>query len=340
MFTDIKGYSAMMGTDEALTVKLVLEHRQIVRDCLKIHDGEEHETIGDAFVVLFDSVINAVRCAAQIQQILATRNVGLPAAEQVVLRIGVHLGDIIVQGDGIYGDGVNVAARVQDKADPGGISITEPVFLQIDGKIDYPFEKMGKIELKNIRHPPSIYKVHLDGKPIAPKRRNPAPFIVASLAALVLLSVGAWFAMQPSPIKRNEPTQVGATAAPQPEPAKVAPIAPMPTAPLPIVPAENRKEQAGRKVAEAMSATGPARLELLRQALALDPDNSSVQNMLASTVAAANLPSAVTASAQLPTNQATGDRAPAAKPAHTKIKPAGSNADDGSTKIKRSIVVE
>lgn len=339
MFTDIKGYSAMMGADEALTVKLVLEHRQIVRDCLKIHDGEEHETIGDAFVVLFDSVINAVRCAAQIQQILATRNAGLPVAEQVVLRIGVHLGDIIVQGDGIYGDGVNVAARVQDKADPGGISITEPVFLQIDGKIDYPFEKMGKIELKNIRHPPSIYKVHLDGKPIAPKRRNPAPLIIASLAGLVLLSVGAWFAMQPAAAPASAPFVSATAPSTQAEAAKPAAMPALPTAQLPIVLADSRKQQAGRKVAEAMSAVGQARLELLRQALALDPDNSSVQNMLASTMAA-NLPAAASASAPVPANQATGDHAPAAKPLHVKIKSAGSNADDGSTKIKRSIVVE
>ena len=331
MFTDIKGYSAMMGLDEDRTVKLVLEHRQIVRDCLAVHGGTEHETIGDAFVVLFDSVVNAVRCGADIQERLRLRNSGLPKEEQVWLRIGIHLGDIIVQGDGIYGDGVNVAARVQDKADPGGISITEQVYLQIDGKVDFSLEPMGKIELKNIRNPPNLYKVRMKGD--GHVRRSPVLLPVALALGVLLVAVGL---------------AVWLTRTPAPEPVK-APVvlAQVPVQQAIVAPVEDTKAQAGRKVAEAMAQTGPARMELLRQALALDPDNPAVQSMLAAAMAPEPVPLPVAPSPGFSTPPSAppgADRPVAgARGTHGKGRQEGANRREGGepeTRIKRSIVVE
>lgn len=305
MFTDIKGYSAMMGADEQRTVKLVLEHREIVRECLKGHDGSEHETIGDAFVVLFDSVVNAVRCGTEIQQRLRDRNAQLPTEEQVWLRIGIHLGDIIVQGDGIYGDGVNVAARVQDKAEPGGINITEQVYLQIDGKVDIAMEPIGKIELKNIRNPPSLYRLKLDGAAVVKPPSRRTTWATAVGIVVLLAGVTIWQFM-PEPKSQELPAPA------------TTPVAPAP-APEPLDPVAARKAEAGHKIAEAMGKTGQERIDLLRQALALDPDNAAVQNLLASSVpaqVAAPTPTTADASAPAATPApATGNRGPSnAKP--------------------------
>ncbi len=338
MFTDIKGYSAMMGEDEARTVKAVLEHREIVRDCLKRHDGSEHETIGDAFVVLFDSVVNAVRCGAEIQKRLGQRNATLPKEEQVLIRIGIHLGDIIVQGDGIYGDGVNVAARVQDKADPGGISITEQVFLQIDGKIDFPMESVGKVELKNIRNPHSLYKVRLDGKRAG--KRIHLPLLAGVLAGMLTLGAGgAWLALSHNEVPKTATTSK--LLAESPPPVAAPPVKAAPVAVAPPAAAGDSKVAAGRKVAEAMAATGQARVELLRQALTLDPGNAAVQNMLASAMAsAASAPAAAGGEAQAggAADHVKLDHGPG-KPAHIKTIGTGQGQGD-DTKIKRSIVVE
>ncbi len=330
MFTDIKGYSAMMGQNEALTVKAVLEHREIVRECLSRHDGEEHETIGDAFVVLFDSVVNSVRCGADIQAHLAERNSKLPQAEQVWLRIGIHLGDIILQGDGIYGDGVNVAARVQDKAEPGGISITEQVFLQIDGKVDMPIEAQGKVELKNIRNPQSLYRLKLDGIKFAPHDPEPHKqpwWLVILLAVLALGGASTWYL-----VGRPAPPPPASIATPATAPAPAAPTAPA---------GDENRAAAGRKINAAMAAAGQARVDLLREALALDPENAAVQNMLAMAMANVPAPSVLgpgAATATAASQPAAASSAPAAKAAAPRAK-AGGNVE-GETRIKRAIVVE
>ena len=163
MFTDIKGFSAMMGEDEERTMRLVREHREIVRATLPDHSGHEHETIGDAFVVLFDSAVNAVQCAAEIQTKFRARNAELPEEEQVWIRIGIHVGDIILQDGDIYGDGVNIAARVEPQAEPGGICITQDVFLQVQKKVGLRAISIGKKELKNITEAPELYRILLEG---------------------------------------------------------------------------------------------------------------------------------------------------------------------------------
>jgi class 3 adenylate cyclase len=224
MFTDIKGYAAMMGTDEARTVRLIQEHRDIVRAVLPKHAGEEHETIGDAFVVLFDSVVNAVRCGMEIQAAMAARNEGKPTEEQVWLRIGIHLGDILVQADGIFGDGVNLAARVEAKANPGGICITEQVFLQIDGKVEAKVDALGKAELKHIKNPPRLYRIDVGGAK-ARSRSKPTWAAVGGLAVLGLAVVG-WIVAGGSAERAPQPPP--SAAPPLPVPAIAAPVVPPP----------------------------------------------------------------------------------------------------------------
>jgi len=165
MFTDIKGFSAMMGADEERTIRLVTEHRELIRDILPRHNGHEHETIGDAFVVLFDSAVQAVQCAAEIQGELRELNDARPKDEQIWIRIGIHLGDIVLQDGDIYGDGVNIAARVEPQAEPGGICITQDVYLQVQKKVGMRAVSIGTRELKNITDAPELYRLLLEGDP-------------------------------------------------------------------------------------------------------------------------------------------------------------------------------
>lgn len=177
MFTDIVGFSRMMGEDEERTIRLVEEHRVIVRAALAPNQGREHQTIGDAFVVLFDSALNAVSCAVDIQRRLRERNAGKPESEHVVIRIGIHLDDIVFKDGQIYGDGVNLAARVEPQAEAGGICITEPVLAQVKGKVTFTFVPLGERALKNIARPPALYAVHVAGgpKPGGGQKRQTSP---------------------------------------------------------------------------------------------------------------------------------------------------------------------
>jgi adenylate cyclase len=127
--TDVVGYSRLMGVDESGTLAALRAHRAELIDT-KIVDrgGRIVKTMGDGLLLEFPSVVEATQCAVEIQEGMAARNVDVPAAEQLVLRIGVNLGDIIIEGDDIYGDGVNIAARLQELAEPGGICISSRVY--------------------------------------------------------------------------------------------------------------------------------------------------------------------------------------------------------------------
>ncbi len=189
MFTDIFGYSTMMGENEARTIRLVEEHRALVREILPRYDGREHQTIGDAFVVLFDSALNAVTCAVAIQKRMVARNAEVAPDEHVWLRIGIHIDDIVLRDGQIYGDGVNLAARVEGAADRGGICVTEQVVRHVGGKVDFAFVAMGELQLKNIVQAPALFSVPIDGAPRPRRVARPSrvPLVVA--AALVIAVV-------------------------------------------------------------------------------------------------------------------------------------------------------
>ncbi|MBI3544707.1 MAG: tetratricopeptide repeat protein [Deltaproteobacteria bacterium] len=192
MFTDIVGYSAMSHRDESLALELLEEHRQIVRPLLTSHDGREIKTIGDAFLVEFDSATSAVQCAIHIQTALAERNSTVDPTRAVRVRIGIHLGDVVAHENDVYGDGVNIASRLQFLAEPGGICVSRQVFDQVHNKVDRPIHQLGNRTLKNISTPVQVYRVELGhGAPsrarLAPMRR--LAFAAAAVVPILALSL-------------------------------------------------------------------------------------------------------------------------------------------------------
>jgi adenylate cyclase len=138
MFTDMVGYSALTQQDEALALELLEEHRQLLRPIFASHSGREIEAIGDGFFVEFPSALDAARCALGIQQTLADRNRTAPQRRWIEVRIGLHLGDVVVRDGRVHGDGVNIAARIEPLATPGGICLSEDVARQIQNKVGHP----------------------------------------------------------------------------------------------------------------------------------------------------------------------------------------------------------
>ena len=159
MFTDIVGYSALTQKNEKLALALLDEHQHILRAIFPKHGGREIETAGDSFFVEFDSALQAAQCAVEIQTTLTAGNSTRPAGRTISLRIGLHLGDVVLMGEKVHGDGVNIAARVEPLAKPGGICITEDVARQIQNKLDMPVVKLGRGELKNIKLPIDVYQI-------------------------------------------------------------------------------------------------------------------------------------------------------------------------------------
>ena len=162
MFTDMVGYTSLSQRNEEATVKLLEEHRGLLRPVIARHGGREVKTIGDAFLVEFVSALEALRCATQIQEAIARRNeASNREVTKIQVRIGIHVGEVIEDGDDVLGDAVNIAARIEPLADPGGISISKQVVDTIGNKLDLKVVKMSHVDLKNIKTPIEIYKVLL-----------------------------------------------------------------------------------------------------------------------------------------------------------------------------------
>jgi adenylate cyclase len=151
---DVAGYSRLMGADEEGTLERLKAHRrELVDPKIKEHRGRIVKTTGDGMLVEFPSVVDAVRCAVEVQRVMLERNADVPEDKRITFRIGVNLGDVIIDGDDIYGDGVNIAARLEALAEPGGICVARTVRNQIRDKLPYPFEDMGEQSVKNIVRP-------------------------------------------------------------------------------------------------------------------------------------------------------------------------------------------
>jgi adenylate cyclase len=161
MFTDLAGYTALTQRNEALAMQLLEEHRRIVRPFFPKHNGREIKTIGDAFLVEFASALEATRCAFDIQQSMNEMNSARPPERTVLVRIGVHLGDVIHSQNDVYGDAVNIASRVEPLASPGGICVSEQVYVQIKNKFEFPLSSIGKRNLKNVGEPVEVFRVIL-----------------------------------------------------------------------------------------------------------------------------------------------------------------------------------
>ncbi len=159
MFTDIVGYSSLSEQNESLALKLLSEHRNLLRPLFLKYNGKEVKTIGDAFLVEFSSTLEAVSCACEIQKLIHLRNSNLPSEQRIELRIGIHLGDVIHELGDVYGDAVNIASRIEPFAQPGGVSISEQVFAQVKNKTESSVISIGKQRLKNIQEPVAIYRI-------------------------------------------------------------------------------------------------------------------------------------------------------------------------------------
>ena len=163
---DVVEYSRLIGLDEEGTLARLRAHRdEAIDNTIAEHEGRIVKTMGDGLLLEFHCVVNAVRCALSIQAGMAARNAGLSDDERMEFRIGVHLGDVVVDGDDIYGDGVNVAARLEGLADPGGICLSRAARDLVLDRIDATLENQGKIQVKNIARPIQVYKIVLESRP-------------------------------------------------------------------------------------------------------------------------------------------------------------------------------
>jgi class 3 adenylate cyclase len=158
---DVAGYSRLMGEDEAGTLARLRTHRrELIAPKVAEHGGRIVKTTGDGLLIEFPSVVGAVACAVAVQQGMAERNTETPEHQRIVFRVGINLGDVIVEDGDIHGDGVNVAARLEGIAEPGEICVSAVVHEQVQGRIDCAFENLGDQALKNIARAVRVYRVH------------------------------------------------------------------------------------------------------------------------------------------------------------------------------------
>jgi TolB-like protein/class 3 adenylate cyclase/Tfp pilus assembly protein PilF len=204
---DVAGYSRLMGAEEEGTLNRLKAHRrELVDPKIREHRGRIVKTTGDGMLVEFSSVVDAVRCAVEIQRAMIDRNAGEPEDKRITFRIGVNLGDVIADGDDIYGDGVNIAARLEALAEPGGICISRTVRDHIGDRLPYIFDDIGEQSVKNIAQPVHAYamstaavvllpEVTIPLQPSGPSRRNSTRLavLVASIATAIGIGIATWW---------------------------------------------------------------------------------------------------------------------------------------------------
>ena len=196
LMADVFGYSRMMGENEEQTVRTLRGHRKVFDELLKAHKGRIFNTAGDAILAEFPSAVEAVRCATEIQTALRTRNEHLPEAQRMWFRIGINLGDVIVQGGDLLGDGVNVAARIQAIAEPGGVCISGSVYDQIQNKLTLQIRQLGEKSFKNIAQPVRTFSISDDGSAPRPlglrwRAARKGPLVATAVVLVGLMAVGA-----------------------------------------------------------------------------------------------------------------------------------------------------
>src|SRR5262245_10738835 len=165
---DIAGYSRLMHEDEASTVRDLKAHQSVILPLVARHGGRIIDTAGDGILAEFPSVVGATECAIEIQTVMAARNQTVPEHRRMRFRIGINLGDVVHDDTRIYGDGINIAARLEALADPGGVLVSRTVYEHVHGKLSVAFEDTGEHQLKNIAEPVRAYRIHVPGAPSAP----------------------------------------------------------------------------------------------------------------------------------------------------------------------------
>lgn len=207
---DVVGYSALMERDEAGTfTRLKAGREELFEPEIARHRGGIFKVMGDGLLAEFGSVVDAVECAAALQRALAERNASLPGAEHIQVRIGINLGEVIVDGKDRYGEGVNIASRLEQLADPGGICVSGKVAKEVEKKLAFGFEPMGEQKVKNIAEPVPAYRVRLDGiaikrtAPVLTRRALPWAAALAVFAAFAAILI---FALKPADLPKASAT--------------------------------------------------------------------------------------------------------------------------------------
>ena len=219
---DVAGYSRLMGSDEEGThARLQAHFRELVNPKITEHRGRIVKNTGDGFLAEFASVVDAVRCAVEVQQGMAERNAATPPEKRIEFRIGINLGDVIVEAEDIFGDGVNVAARLEALAEPGGVLISNTVHDHVRDRLPFAFEDLGDYQVKNIARPVRVYALRPEavaqlpraGMPIAMSRRRHRVVspITAAIAVVLVIATLAWWIWPPMRSSSTTPAAVAAT---------------------------------------------------------------------------------------------------------------------------------
>ena len=234
---DVAGYSRLMGADEEGTIASLRAHRrEVIEPKLSEYHGRIANTAGDSFLIEFASAVDALRCAIEIQSAISDRNADVPEDRRLVLRIGINVGDVVSQGEDLLGDGVNVAARLEGLADPGGICISRSARDQVRDRLDIELEDLGEIEVKNIARPVRAFRVVKGGK--SPNRRtrraaSKSRYILGAVALLALIAGGGLWWRNSSSIVPEAPVETADNASKRPS-----------IAVLPFANLSDQKEQA------------------------------------------------------------------------------------------------
>ena len=229
LVSDVVGYSRLAGSDEdRILARLRALRSDLIDPIIAVHNGRVVKRTGDGAIVEFRSVVDAVRCAIEVQNGMVERNAGLPPERRIEFRIGIHLGDVVEESDGdLMGDGVNIAARLESVAKPGTICLSEDAYRQVKSRLDLAVSDLGATQLKNIAEPVRVYSLEIgkstkqktatDAKPPGPKKRSAIAPLAAGIAVLLMvIAGGAWYflgANRPGAVTSNTPRITGRSRA-------------------------------------------------------------------------------------------------------------------------------
>ncbi|MGA2864313.1 MAG: adenylate/guanylate cyclase domain-containing protein, partial [Verrucomicrobiota bacterium] len=233
MFTDMVGYSALAQRDEKLALELLAEQQLLLRPIFPKFNGREIKSTGDGFLVEFNSALEGAQCAVEIQKALVEYNASATPERRIQVRIGVHLGDVVLREADMFGDGVNIAARIEPLAEAGGICLSGPVFDQVANKLGVALVKLGAPELKNIQTPVDVYRVVLPWQQQAPvaatsgatlaSKPSTRALAVGLVATVVLVAAGWWFVHQSGKATKQVASSPSASTSPAGSSASPAP---------------------------------------------------------------------------------------------------------------------
>src|SRR5271167_551138 len=221
---DVVGYSRLAGADEDRTLaRLRALRSDLIDPTIAVHHGRVVKRTGDGILIEFRSVVDAVRCAIEVQNGMAERNAGVPPERRIEFRVGIHLGDVVEEADGdLMGDGVNIAARLESICQPGAICLSSAAYDQVRDKFKEEFVDLGEKELKNIARPVRVYSLQAGvpaevtpAKPSAPSERT-APALLGIATLLIVIAAGGWtwfIANRPAAVATGPPAPVASNAA-------------------------------------------------------------------------------------------------------------------------------